>query len=63
MSKANFLISSVRENDDRIFLDKEGLKSETMSVTVEMISSGNTSKVPTGEVLGKLMEHLSKFEL
>lgn len=41
----------------------EGLKHETLSVTIELISSGNTSEVPTQEVLNKLMEHLSKFEL
>ena len=41
---------------------REFINHETMSVTISMTSSGDTSKILTSEVMSKLFEHLSKFE-
>lgn len=42
---------------------EDGLRHETLSISLELVSSGNTSEIPTSEVVVKLMQYLSKFEL
>ena len=57
-----FNAEELAENDGFVKYE-EVITHETMSVTISMISSGDTSKVLTADVMTKLLEHLSKFEL
>ena len=66
MNKAHFLIRSAdltdRHTEPRGAIKLDTIKYEEVEITVNLISSGNTSNIPDSELLGKIMQLLNKIE-